>query len=273
MAAMEMLIDQPGPIILERINAADWAVPLAGLVNLKRPEAVQAGLQDRDEPIQIYVHRLEHPTQGSYLVDTGVSKPFVDSPSAIGIPWFVAQAMGLEKLVLRNDTATVVERLAAPLHGVFLTHMHIDHIAGMPAIPADTPLYIGPGETTVREAMNWPVRGTTDRLLHGKAALQEWQFPATQGDELPVVDVFGDGYVFAISVPGHTPGSVAYLARTPQGPVLLTGDTCHTRWGWDNGVEPGKFTRDNDLNLEQLKRLKALASRHPKMAVWFGHQR
>jgi hypothetical protein len=29
------------------------------------------------------------------------------------------------------------------------------------------------------------------------------------------------------------------LARTTTGPVLLTGDTCHTRWGWDNSVEPG----------------------------------
>ena len=44
--------------------------------------------------------------------------------------------------------------------------------------------------------------------------------------------------------PGHTRGSTAYLVRTPQGPVLLTGDACHTRWGWEHDVEPGNFSGD-----------------------------
>jgi N-acyl homoserine lactone hydrolase len=52
-AEMERLIDQPGPIQLETINSADWSVPLAGLLNLNRPAAIEAGLKDRDEPIQV----------------------------------------------------------------------------------------------------------------------------------------------------------------------------------------------------------------------------
>ena len=47
-------------------------------MNLKSPAAVQAGLKDRDEPIQIYAHLLKHPQRGNYLVDTGVSKKLVD---------------------------------------------------------------------------------------------------------------------------------------------------------------------------------------------------
>lgn len=46
-----------------------------------------------------------------------------------------------------------------------------------------------------------------------------------------VVDIFVDGSAFAISVPGHTPGSTAYVLRATKGPILLTGETCHTRWG------------------------------------------
>jgi hypothetical protein len=38
---------------LETINSADWSVPLAGLLNLNRPAAIEAGLKDRDEPIQV----------------------------------------------------------------------------------------------------------------------------------------------------------------------------------------------------------------------------
>jgi hypothetical protein len=38
-AAMEQVIDAPGPIDVETINSADWVVPLAGLVDLKSPAA------------------------------------------------------------------------------------------------------------------------------------------------------------------------------------------------------------------------------------------
>jgi glyoxylase-like metal-dependent hydrolase (beta-lactamase superfamily II) len=86
------------------------------------------------------------------------------------------------------------------------------------------------------------------------------------------VDIFGDGSAFAISVPGHTPGSTAYVLRTPNGPVLLTGDTSHTRWGWDHGVEPGSYTADQPTNLKSLQFLKDLVGRHPTMEVRLGHQ-
>jgi len=87
-----------------------------------------------------------------------------------------------------------------------------------------------------------------------------------------VLDVFGDGTVWALAVPGHTPGSTAYLARTPTGPVLLVGDACHTAWGWENGVEPGKFSADLPKSADSLARLKRLVARHPEIDVRLGHQ-
>ena len=69
----ERWLDQPGPIQLQSVNSADWSVPLAGLLNLKSAAAVQAGLKDREEPIQVYAHVLQHPQRGNFLVDTGVS--------------------------------------------------------------------------------------------------------------------------------------------------------------------------------------------------------
>jgi len=159
---------------------------------------------------------------------------------------------------------------------VFFTHLHVDHISGMPDVPASVPLYIGRTEATQLSFQNAFVRGTTMRLLEGKANLQEWPFrlDATSkqlviGD---VVDIFGDGSAFAISVPGHTAGSTAYLLRTPKGPVLLTGDTSHTRWGWEHGVEPGSYTADQPTNLKSLLFLKDLVTRHPSIDVRLGHQ-
>ncbi|OKO72697.1 MBL fold metallo-hydrolase, partial [Bradyrhizobium sp. AS23.2] len=120
---------------------------------------------------------------------------------------------------------------------------------------------------------NFFVEGMEDAFFEGRPAIQEFQFTKDPDGKFEgVIDVFGDGSLFAISTPGHTAGHVSYLARTPTGPVLLTGDACHTRWGWEHGVEPGSFTFDRDEERKSLLALKALSQRHPKMVVNLGHQ-
>jgi glyoxylase-like metal-dependent hydrolase (beta-lactamase superfamily II) len=96
--------------------------------------------------------------------------------------------------------------------------------------------------------------------------------PTPDGTFAGVSDVLGDGSLWGIWVPGHTPGSVAFLARTPGGPVLLTGDACHTAWGWKNGVAPGTFSDDVEGSADSLARLEAFVARHPKVEVRLGHQ-
>lgn len=272
-AEMERLIDQPGPIQLETINSADWTVSLTGLLNLESPEATRAGLKDRDEPIQVYAHLLRHPQRGNFIVDTGVSQKLVDDPGKEGLNWLVQKVMHLERLHIRKSTGEILQGIDGKLSGVFFTHLHIDHISGMPDIAKDVPLYIGATESTEKNFKNMFVRGVTDQLLSNKQPLQEWQFqPDPQNKFEGIIDVFEDGSVFAISVPGHSPGSTAFLIRTTRGPVLLTGDACITRWGWDNTVEPGDFTADHERNLKNLKSMKELVARHPQIEVRLGHQ-
>ena len=83
--------------------------------------------------------------------------------------------------------------------------------------------------------------------------------------------MIGDGSLWALSMPSHTPGSTFYLARTTDGPVLLTGDTCHTRWGWDHAVTPGTYTADHGVNSESLGQLLALAELAESTTVYVGH--
>lgn len=273
LAAMEKVIDLPGSVQLETINSADWSVSLAGLLNLNRPAAIQAGLKNRDEPIKIFAHVLRHPQYGIYLVDTGVSQQLVDDPEKFGWNWFLLKVIQMKSIRIQNSTAHILDGIHDKLSGVFFTHLHSDHISGLPDIGNDTSLYIGKGESSTRLFMNMFTHGASNKMLEGKPALQEWNFVTEHGEAFSgVVDIFGDGSVFAIGVPGHTPGSTAYLVRTPSGPVLLTGDTSHTRWGWEHGVEPGDYTRDNDRNLQSLQALKALVLRHPTIEVRLGHQ-
>ncbi len=52
----------------------------------------------------------------------------------------------------------------------------------------------------------------------------------------------------------------------------MTGDVSHTRWGWDNGVEPGTYMQEREPSIKSLLALKALSERHPDMIVRLGHQ-
>jgi N-acyl homoserine lactone hydrolase len=161
---LEKVVDTPGPIEVETVNSADWTVPLAGLVNLKSASAKAAHLIDRPEPIHVFAHILRHPKFGTYLVDTGVSQHIMDDPSGSGLSWLVRQVMPLDKMVIRQSTAQIIAGIPGGIQGVFFTHLHVDHISGMPDIPGNVPLYVGPTESTQTSFQNAFVRGTTTKL-------------------------------------------------------------------------------------------------------------
>jgi N-acyl homoserine lactone hydrolase len=272
-AELLAVIDQPGPVEVETIASADWAIDRSGLINLDHPRAKEAGLVDGDEPIQLFFHVVRHPTQGMYIVDSGVEKALRDDPDRAAVRGLVAKFMHREKLKIHMPLGAWLAAQNQPLRGVLLTHLHLDHVMGIPDVPKGTPIFTGPGETGAQAFMNIVVRPSIDRELEGQAPIEEWQYQADPGGRFKgVLDVFGDGSLWALSVPGHTRGSTAYLARTPKGAVLLTGDTCHTAWGWDNDVEPGSFTADHAGNAESLAHLRTLVREHPTIDVRLGHQ-
>jgi len=272
-AEMLARLSEPGPVTVETVVGADWQVNLSGLLNLEHEKARAAGLEDGPEPIQVYFHALRHPDHGLYLVDTGVERALGRPDEQAAIRGIVARFMDTDAMAIRNDTATWLERRREPLSGVFLTHLHLDHVSGLPDVPDDVPVYLGPGETALRSLENAAIGPNLTRAVAGKGPLREWGFvPEAGGDFDAVLDVFGDGSLWAIHVPGHTPGSTAYLARTPDGPVLLTGDACHTAWGWENGVEPGTFSADRPRSAASLAKLRRLVAEHPAIDVRLGHQ-
>lgn len=256
----------PGPIELETLVAARWAVSNGGLIDLSDPKA--AGIEEAKVPIVLMVHILRHPEKGDYIVDTGVA---VDEDGGL------AMLSGLAaKVIQPTDLVDLSEALSArgvSLRGAFLTHMHIDHILGLADLPPDMPIYIGPEEQQYRKKGNGLLRPTYRRALDGRQPLEELDFSAgVQMGGLDAIDFFGDGSLWVLHAPGHTPGSIVLLARTTEGPVLMLGDTSHTRWGWENSVPPGSFTLDREANKASIDALHALVDPIPGLRVLVGHE-
>ena len=273
-AELLAVVDQPGTVTVETVASCDWEVDRSGLINLDNPVAREAHLVDGPEPIQVFFHVLRHPTRGTFLVDTGVERALRDHPDQAAIRGIVASFMKLEKMKFNAPLGDWLAAHPEKVEGIFLTHLHLDHVSGLPDAPLDTPLYAGPGEAREHSWVNAILAPNIDRALAGRPALQEWPYtPDASGRFRGVIDVFGDGSVWALWVPGHTAGSTAYLVRTPTGPVLLTGDASHTRWGWEHDVEPGSFSADRPASVTSLAHLKQLVADHPSIEVRFGHQR
>jgi glyoxylase-like metal-dependent hydrolase (beta-lactamase superfamily II) len=266
-------LEQPGPLEVETVVSANWAVARRQIINLAHPKAKAAGLEDGDEPIQVYFHVLRHPTRGIFLIDTGVEKALENDRDNAAFRGLVASFMHMEKMKIVRPLGDWLKENGGKVDGVFFTHLHLDHVTGLPDVPKRTPIYAGPTEAHNRGILNVFSRSGMDRGLEGRPALNEWVFrPDPDGRFDGVLDVFGDGSLFAVYVPGHTCGSTAYLARSTKGPVLVTGDTASTVWGWKHQVEPGSFTADHAQDAEALAKLHKLAEEHPTIDVRLGHQ-
>ena len=266
---------QPGTVELETINSADWAVERSGLINLGNPVAKEAGLVDGDEQIQVFFHVIRHPTKGTFIVDTGRGDGAARRAGEVGDeragaqrhahgeadgapgPGRVGGEGGASSTASSSPTCTSITSPA------------------WPTCRRARPVFTGPGEAKDSQFMYLFVRGSADQALEGKPALSEWQFTADAAGALRrrAGRLRGRLGVGALGARATRPGSTAYLVRTTKGPVLLTGDASHTRWGWEHHVEPGTFTGDAPRGVESFQKLQAFAAAHPEIEVRLGHQR
>jgi len=134
-----------------------------------------------------------------------------------------------------------------------ISHYHGDHVGQVNQFPQST-LVIGKGD--------WDELSSPKPIQMANAApFETWikgsgKVDVVTGDRK---DVFGDGTVVVLSMPGHTPGHSSLLVRLKEmGNVLLSGDLAHFHENYDTNGVPSFNTNRAD-SLASLDRFKQIA--------------
>ncbi len=140
----------------------------------------------------------------------------------------------------------VLERQRLKPHCIINTHGHFDHIGGDDKF--DVPVYIHQKDAALLKDPRLNLSGFFDSDFTVKAKI----ITLEEGAEL----AFGRIRLEVIHTPGHTPGGICLLLKSPQAGILFSGDSLfyHSIGRTDfPGADEGALTRSIKEKLLKLK--------------------
>ena len=217
----------------------------------------------RSMPMSMGAFLVEH-AQARFLVDPALCAT-VHKRVLPGLPFPLGLLVSPERPVLGLADALATRELSGDdIDFALSTHLHWDHVSGLLDLPDSVELRVPGAE------YDWAMRG--DRAPYGvvRAPLVDRRVATINLDGPAVLtfershDLFGDGAVILVDLPGHTPGSIGVLLAVDDGTrVLLAGDavwnTVQIELIREKAPMPGRlFDADPDRTFETIQRLHAL---------------
>lgn len=143
---------------------------------------------------------------------------------------------------------------------VGISHFHGDHTGQLARFP-NARLLTGAGDWAAISADEPEPRIQIEPYAHWLSGGGEVQ--PVQGD----LDVFGDGTVVMLALPGHTPGHHGLKVELPQtGTVLLSGDVTHFAENYESNGVP-TWNTDKQASVESIKRFKQIAAETDALVI------
>jgi len=202
---------------------------------------------NRFSDTRAYAGQSRELTASCYLIAHGATYMLWDSgypqaaPGSSDKPLNATIVAQLKQIGVRPEQVSIVG----------ISHYHGDHIGQARDFPAAT-LMIGKGDYDALSATP-PHNGANP------APLANWiggpgKSDVVSGDK----DVFGDGSVIMLNMPGHTPGHHSLLVTLPKtGNVLISGDVAHFRENLASDGVP-TFNTDRADSLASMDRFRAM---------------
>ncbi len=214
---------------------------------------------------------IRHP-QATFLYDTGLS---------YDIHTYIADTSLLFRKTLGsflfvqsiNSHLAHAGMTSHDLQFALLSHLHWDHVSGIPDLPG-VPLRINRVEYEAAKLGLLDSNGGLVRRLMGNNPIELFDCagPTYEGFRSSL-DLFGDGSIILVPLPGHTPGQVGMFINRSNGPRLfLLGDAA---WINENYLRPATMhpfiwsavTADDATARQTLIDLHLFALQHPEVSL------
>jgi N-acyl homoserine lactone hydrolase len=203
----------------------------------------------RDETIELPVLSvlLRH-AQGNVLFDTGCHPCVAEDAAARwgGMAKFITPIMGPSDNVLAGLSGLGLG--AEDIDLVVNSHLHPDH-CGCNAFFKKA--------TVIVHALDLEAARAPDSLARGYVAI-EWEHPLPMEAISGERDLFGDGCIVLMPLPGHTPGSTGALVALDRcGQFLLASDAVSLRASLDRDIVP-RNTWNPEMFVRSLAEIRRL---------------
>jgi len=188
---------------------------------------------------------VRHP-RGDLMWDAGLPDAINGAPDGV--------VDGVFKITVPKTLKGQLERIGAPPEAIeyfSVSHSHFDHVGNANLFKGATFIV----HEKEREFMFRPEARQDVDAFAGYSDLEAAK-KATFTDSY---DVFGDGKVIIVAMPGHTPGhSVLLVNLEHSGPILLTGDLYHLTPAREKRTIP-VFNTDPEETLRSMDKFEELA--------------
>lgn len=175
-----------------------------------------------DIPVRYGVYN--HPRAGRCLIDTGYTKRVTEGRRSLPLQLYASALRPRLQPAALPDAEPAVTT-------ILLTHLHADHVSALRDYPGASVFADGTGLDHFLDG------SAAARVRHGvfrELLPDDLRARVIRFETLPVVDaplglgpardVFGDGEVLAVSLPGHMRGHTGFVWPQLPRPLLYAGD-------------------------------------------------
>jgi N-acyl homoserine lactone hydrolase len=224
---------------------------------------------------------LVRDAKGDVLIDSGFGP---NAEAQMGELPDAGRAFGMQVVSGAKDRKSILDVLStvhespAQVTRILITHAHYDHLGGATQLAA--PVYVSSAEAAWMADQAAHPTITPPSLIAAvepRLKVLAYDSGAYLGFDQSK-DLYGDGTIVAVPLPGHTPGSQGVFLTLGQHKVFLIGDAADILEAAERGLPkspPIRANTDFSPELADLttKRIADFHRAHPEVALVPAHDR